>query len=134
MFYRLKNLLVLIIVIFKVKCSNLIFNEIIECFICVFTCILASSRITQSGSWKTDPSFQMWFCHIQLAAAPLVIWSSLSKSEPVVPQIDSMSWYSNRVGYVRRLYCLIFLYFENFAWMNYVVGIRDENNIFVISM
>jgi hypothetical protein len=23
----------------------------------VFTCILASSRITRSGSWKTDPSF-----------------------------------------------------------------------------
>jgi hypothetical protein len=63
-----------------------------------------------------------------------VIWSSLSKFELVVPQIDSMSWYSNRVGYVRRLYHLIFLYLESFAWMNYVVGIRDENNVFVISM
>jgi hypothetical protein len=29
----------------------------------VFTCILASSRITRSGSWKTDPSFLRWFCH-----------------------------------------------------------------------
>jgi hypothetical protein len=28
MFYLLKNLLLLIIVIFKVKCNNLIFNEI----------------------------------------------------------------------------------------------------------
>jgi hypothetical protein len=34
-----------------------------ECFICVFACILASSRITQSGSWKTDPSFLRWFYH-----------------------------------------------------------------------
>jgi hypothetical protein len=51
-----------------------------------------------------------------------------------VPQIDSMSWYSNRVGYVCRLYRLIFLYFENFARLNYVVRIRDENNVFVISI
>jgi hypothetical protein len=29
----------------------------------VFTCILASSRISRSGSWKTDPSFLRWFCH-----------------------------------------------------------------------
>jgi hypothetical protein len=31
--------------------------------VCVFTCILASSRITWSGSWRTDPSFLRWFCH-----------------------------------------------------------------------
>jgi hypothetical protein len=48
--------------------------------------------------------------------------------------MDSNSWYSNYVGYVRRIYRLIFLYFENFIWMNYVIGIRDENNVFVISM
>jgi hypothetical protein len=66
-------------------------------------------------------------------AAPLAIWSSLPKFEHVVPQIDLMSWYSNLVWYVCRLYRLIF-YFENFAWMNYVVGIQDENNIFVISI
>jgi hypothetical protein len=35
-----------------------------------------------------------------------------------VSQIDSISWYFNRVGYVRHLYHLIFLYFEIFAWMN----------------
>jgi hypothetical protein len=29
----------------------------------VFTCILASSRITRSGSWKTDPSFLRGFYH-----------------------------------------------------------------------
>jgi hypothetical protein len=28
-----------------------------------FSCILASSRITRSGSWKTDPSFLRGFCH-----------------------------------------------------------------------
>jgi hypothetical protein len=74
------------------------------------------------------------FFPLHLAATPLVIWSSLPKSEPVVPQMDSNSWYSNYVGYVRRIYRLIFLYFENFIWMNYVIGIRDENNVFVISM
>jgi hypothetical protein len=26
-------------------------------------CILTSSRITRSGSWKTDRSFLRWFCH-----------------------------------------------------------------------
>jgi hypothetical protein len=79
------------------------------------------------------PLFPSPFFSLHLAVAPLVIWSSLPKSESVVTQIDSMSWYFNRVGYARRLYRLIFL-FENFAWMNYVVGIQDENNVFVISM
>jgi hypothetical protein len=32
--------------------------------------------------------------------APLAILSSLPKSEPLVWEIDSMSWYPNRVGYV----------------------------------
>jgi hypothetical protein len=64
MFYLLKNLLLLILVIFKLKCNNLIFNEIMVLNASyVFTCILASSRITRSGSWKTDPSFLRWFCH-----------------------------------------------------------------------
>jgi hypothetical protein len=30
-------------------------------------CILASSRITRSGSWKTDPSFLRWFYHKKVA-------------------------------------------------------------------
>jgi hypothetical protein len=80
------------------------------------------------------PLFHSPFFSLHLAVAPLAIWSSLPKSEPMVPQIYCMSWYSNRVGYVRHLYCLIFLYFEIFAWMNYVVGIRDETNVFGISM
>jgi hypothetical protein len=53
-----------------------------------------------------------------LAAAPLAILSSLPKSEPLVQEINSMSWYPNRVGYVCRLYRLILLYFEFFIWMN----------------
>jgi hypothetical protein len=32
----------------------------------VFVCILALLRITQSGSWKTDPSFLRWLCHIRV--------------------------------------------------------------------
>jgi hypothetical protein len=51
-------------------------------------------------------------------AAPLTISSSPSKSEPLVREIDYMSWYPNRVGYVCHLYRLIFLYFEIFVWMN----------------
>jgi hypothetical protein len=57
-------LLLLILVIFKLKCNNLIFNEIMvlnASYVCA--CILASSRIT--GSWKTDPSILRWFCHSQ---------------------------------------------------------------------
>jgi hypothetical protein len=34
----------------------------------VFTSILASSRITRSGSWKTEPSFLRGFCHTKLRA------------------------------------------------------------------
>jgi hypothetical protein len=43
-----------------------------------------------------------------------VISSSPSKSEPLVREIDFMSWYPNRVGYVCHFYRLILLYFEIF--------------------
>jgi hypothetical protein len=43
---------------------------------------------------------------------------SLSYSESLVSQINSMSWYLNHVGYARHLYRLILLYFKNFAWIN----------------
>jgi hypothetical protein len=58
------------------------------------------------------------FSSTHLAVAPLAILSSLPKSEPLVREIDSMSWYPNRVGYVCRLYRLILLYFDIFIWMN----------------
>jgi hypothetical protein len=66
-FYLLKHLLLLILVISKLKCNNLIFqwNYDFTCFVCVFACILASSRINRSESCKADPSFLMWFCHIR---------------------------------------------------------------------
>jgi hypothetical protein len=64
MFYLLKYLLSLILVIFKLKCNNLIFNEIMILNASyVFACIFASSRITWSRFWKTDFSFLRWFCH-----------------------------------------------------------------------
>jgi hypothetical protein len=67
-------------------------------------------------------------------AAPLTISSSLPKFEPLVREIDSMSWYPNRVGYIRRLYRLIYCILKfSFEW-THVVGIRDEINVFVISM
>jgi hypothetical protein len=65
MFYLLKNLLLLILVIFKLKCNNLILNEIMvlnASYVCLHG-ILALSRITRSGSWKADPSFLRWFYH-----------------------------------------------------------------------
>jgi hypothetical protein len=43
----LKHLLLLNLVIFKLKCNNLIFNEMLRMCVC---CILASSRITRSES------------------------------------------------------------------------------------
>jgi hypothetical protein len=56
-----------------------------ECFVSMFGCILASSRITWSGSWKTDPSFLRWFYHIGVASffigglwiEPLAFWGYL---------------------------------------------------------
>jgi hypothetical protein len=36
----------------------------------VCACILASSRITRSGSWKTDSSFLRWFCHTLRPSEP----------------------------------------------------------------
>jgi hypothetical protein len=38
----------------------------------VFTCILASSRITRFRSWKTDPLFLRGFCHRDAVGAVLV--------------------------------------------------------------
>jgi hypothetical protein len=52
---------------------------------------------------------------LHLAAAPWRFVISLPYLKRVLPQIDSMSWYPNRVGYIRRLYHLILLYFRNFA-------------------
>jgi hypothetical protein len=36
--------------------------------------------------------------------------------------------------YVCHLYGLTFLYFEIFAWMNYMIGIRDYVNVFMINV
>jgi hypothetical protein len=58
------------------------------------------------------------FSSIHWRPAPLAISSSLPKSEPLVREIDSMSWYPNHVGYICHLYHLILLYFEIFIWMN----------------
>jgi hypothetical protein len=43
----------------------------LECFVCVFACIIASSRITRSRSWKTDSSFLRWFCHNEASGSSL---------------------------------------------------------------
>jgi hypothetical protein len=51
-----------------------------------------------------------------------------------VQEIDSMSWYPNRVGYIRRLYHLISLYLEFSFGLTHVEGIRKEINECVISM
>jgi hypothetical protein len=75
------------------------------------------------------------FTSTHLSAASLTISSSLSKFKPLVWEIDSMSWYHNHVRYVCHLYHLILVYFKIFIWMQtHVVGIRDEINVFVISM
>jgi hypothetical protein len=59
-----------------------------------------------------------FFSSTHLAVAPLTISSSPRKSEPLVWEINYMSWYPNCDGYVCRLYRLILLYFEIFVWMN----------------
>jgi hypothetical protein len=66
MFYLLKYLLLLNLVILKLKCNNFILNEILVLY-ASYVCLLHShsSRITRSGSWKIEPSFLRWFCHSQ---------------------------------------------------------------------
>jgi hypothetical protein len=56
MFYLLKLLLLLILVIFELKCNNLIAMKLWFWMLCMCVCcILASTRITRSGSSKMDP-------------------------------------------------------------------------------
>jgi hypothetical protein len=76
----------------------------------------------QQSHW---PSFSFlllsFFLPLSLSTLRWLHWwfqLSLPYSELVVPPIDSMRWYPNRVGYVRQLYRLILFYFQNFAWMN----------------
>jgi hypothetical protein len=73
MFYPLKNLLYFNFVILKLKCNNLNFNEIRAWMLCMCVCcIVASSRITWSRSWKMNPHFwggSITTPHRQLIAA-----------------------------------------------------------------
>jgi hypothetical protein len=55
------------------------------------------------------------FSSTHLVAAPLAISSSPPKSEPLMREIDSISWYPNRVGYICCLYRLNFVLFWNFC-------------------
>jgi hypothetical protein len=69
MFYLLKNLLFLELVILKLKCNNLIFNEVLDLY-ASYVCLLhsPSPRITRSRSWKMDPSLMRWFYHTNILA------------------------------------------------------------------
>jgi hypothetical protein len=64
MFYLLKHLLLLYLVLSETSCNNIISTLIMSLY-ASYVCsrILASSRITQSESWMMDPSFQRGFCH-----------------------------------------------------------------------
>jgi hypothetical protein len=69
----------------------------------VFTYILASSRITQSGSCNTDPSFLRWFCHSPdptppffVSPTPFLCWEELLPTASVhvaVPPPLCPAWY-----------------------------------------
>jgi hypothetical protein len=66
MFYLLKNLLLLILVISKLKCNNLIFNEIMV-LNDSYVCLLAFSFHRESPDpdpKRRTPSFLRWFRHI----------------------------------------------------------------------
>jgi hypothetical protein len=58
------------------------------------------------------------FSSTHLVVTPLSISSSPLKSESLVREIDSMSWYPNHIGYVCHLYRLVLLYSKIFIWMN----------------
>jgi hypothetical protein len=61
----------------------------------VFTCILASSRITRSGSWKTDLSFLRWFCHSAFKRGRCEVYVDVP-AHPFDPGI--MAWFTMATG------------------------------------
>jgi hypothetical protein len=67
MFYLLKNLLYLNLVIVKLKCNNLIFNAIMVLF-ASYVCLLYSGFVENHPIWilEMDPSFLRWFCHMEI--------------------------------------------------------------------
>jgi hypothetical protein len=64
MFYLLKYLLLLNLVIFKLKCNNLIFNKIMV-LNALYACLLHSRFVENLPIWilEDDPSFLRWFYH-----------------------------------------------------------------------
>jgi hypothetical protein len=68
----------------------------------VFTCILASSRITQSGSWKTDPSFLRGFCHSQCVTRKGKLKSIKNMIYLLLRRIDSRLW-DNRLMQILKI-------------------------------
>jgi hypothetical protein len=52
MFYLLKHFLLLNLVIFKLKCNNIAFNEILS--LCVFVCVFTTLSLRR-GSPDLDP-------------------------------------------------------------------------------
>jgi hypothetical protein len=64
MFYLLKNLLYLNLVILKLKCNNLIFNEIMilyASYVCLlYSCFIENHSIDLEAM---NPSFLRWFYH-----------------------------------------------------------------------
>jgi hypothetical protein len=72
----------------------------------MFTCILVSSRITRSGSWKTDPSFLRGFYHTW----PIFVSKKLDPSlrEPMIALLkeyfDCFAWnYTEMPGLDRSI-------------------------------
>jgi hypothetical protein len=45
-------------------------------------CILVSSRITQSGTWKAEPSFLRWFYHTNFVHILSPFGNELIKHKP----------------------------------------------------
>jgi hypothetical protein len=97
-------------------------RHVSRCYSCISCAILIGVTPAQNRAGPLflflHPLFLSSFFSLYLAVAPLAIWTSPPKSKPVVQQIDSISWFSNHVGYICHLYHLILLYFEIFAWMN----------------
>jgi hypothetical protein len=66
MFYLLKNFMYLNLVMLKLKCNNLIFNEIsvlYASYVCLLPFRFIENRPIDLES--TNPSFLRWFCHNQ---------------------------------------------------------------------
>jgi hypothetical protein len=152
MFYLLKHLLHLILVIYKLKCNNLIFNEIMV-FNALYVCLLHSRFIENHPIWilEDGPIISEWFCyswyqsqigakhtlkHLKITTT-LCWWGSLS---PYKEYNSLLRWQANLFGIASTKVCgdldvLVFFLVYEIIWLFLVLvellGILYDSCLFM---